>query len=274
MSTYRLRTLNYFQGAPRIFGKSGKEHNYQKGNILDVEENREVELKGFTGEKTNRLPWKIMEKAKRFICGCLNADKKGIIYFGIGDCQEQASKFLRGEVLGLDVESIIDDIMKAFQAVLDDHIRSDDGPMQKGGDQNCINIEFVPVVDEAMEATGLHIIEIEVSRDWKFCKENLYYSKVWKDKRTPSGTQENSPKKRLSDFFKVLDEWEGIVIRTSGSTVNVPQHEGNKQVKEPLVKKYKAWKRNWKHGNICLKCLVLHSVKNFPMFLFSVCCKL
>ena len=85
----------------------------------------------------------MMEKAKRFICGCLNADKKGVIYFGIGDSQEQASKFSRGEVLGLDVESVIDDIMKAFQAVLDDHIRSDDGLLQKGGDQNCVNIEFI-----------------------------------------------------------------------------------------------------------------------------------
>ena len=192
-----------------------------------------------------------MEKAKRFICGCLNADKKGVIYFGIGDSQEQASKFSRGEVLGLDVESVIDDIMKAFQAVLDDHIRSDDGLLQKGGDQNCVNIEFIPVVDEAGGATGLHVIEIEVSRDWKFCKENLYYSKVWKDKRTSPGTREGESKKRLSDFYKVMDEWEGIVIRTSGSTVSVAQHEGNKQVKEPLGRRYKEWKRHLKQGTNC-----------------------
>lgn len=72
--------------------------------MLDAEENREVEFKSLTSAQPSALPWKIMDKAKKFICACLNADSKGIIYFGVGDCQEQLSKFKRGEILGLDVE--------------------------------------------------------------------------------------------------------------------------------------------------------------------------
>lgn len=97
--------------------------------MLDAEENREVEFKSFTSAQPPTLPWKIMDKAKKFICACLHADSKGIIYFGVGDCQEQSSKFKRGEILGLDVEDVIDDIMKAFQFVLDDHIKSDAGQL-------------------------------------------------------------------------------------------------------------------------------------------------
>lgn len=47
-----------------------------------------------------------MEKAKKFICGCLNADRAGIINFGVGDSQEQNSKYKHGEILGLMMTSI------------------------------------------------------------------------------------------------------------------------------------------------------------------------
>lgn len=102
--------------------------------MLDAVENREVEFKSLTSEQPSVLPWKIMDKAKKFICACLNADRKGTIYFGVGDSQEQSSKFKRGEILGLDVEDIVDEIMKAFQSLLDDHIKCDAGQLQKGGD--------------------------------------------------------------------------------------------------------------------------------------------
>lgn len=137
----------------------GKDTSYEKGFVLDAEENREVEFKSLTGAQLSTLPWKIMDKAKKFICACLNADSKGIIYFGVGDCQEQSSKFKRGEILGLDVEDVIDEIMKAFQFVLDDHIKSDSGQLQKGGDQSCINLEFVPVTSSGAR-TRLYVIEI------------------------------------------------------------------------------------------------------------------
>ena len=217
--------------------------------MLDVEENKEVEFKSLTSCRKGSLPWKVMEKTKRFICGCLNADKKGIIYFGVGDCQEQDSKFRRGEILGLDIESDIDYVVKAFQAVLDDHIKSDSGRMQKGGDQNCVNMEFVPVFDDGRR-TNLYVIEVEVARDWKFCKDDIYYSKLWKEKRSAGSVKqaEETSKKCLSDWYKVMDEWEGIVVRTNGSTSSVPQHEGNKQVRAPLVVKYKEWKKHSRAG--------------------------
>lgn len=226
----------------------GKEVTYQKGFVLDAEENREVEFKSLTSANPSLLPWKIMEKAKKFICACLNADSKGIIYYGVGDSQEQCSKFKRAEIVGLDVEDIIDDIMKAFQFVLDDHIKSDAGPLQKGGEQNCVNLEFVPVTSEG-NRTSLYVIEIEVTRDWKFCKDNIYYSKCWTEKRGVKMEKDPSTKKALNDLYKVhKDEFDDVAIRTSGASTSVKQHEVNRQVKEPLMAKYKEWKRKEKNG--------------------------
>ena len=93
-----------------------------------------------------------MEKAKKFICACLNAGSKGTIYFGVGDNQEQNSKFLHGEIIGLEVENIKDDITKDLQILLNNHIKSDDGPLRKGGDQNCINIYLFRPCDLSRES--------------------------------------------------------------------------------------------------------------------------
>ncbi len=189
-----------------------------------------------------------MDKAKKFICGCLNADSKGVIYFGVGDSQEQCSKFKRGEVLGLDVEDVIDDIVKAFQFVLNDHIKTDNGPLQKGGDQKCVNLEFIPVTSEG-NRTKLYVIEIEVNRDWKLCKDNVYYCKCWTEKRGVKIEKDVSTKKALSDFYKVhQDQFDDVAIRTNGASSSVKQHEVNRQVKEPLMAKYKEWKREAKLG--------------------------
>ncbi|CAH3041788.1 unnamed protein product [Porites lobata] len=167
---------------PRKFGTKGEDTTYQRGGVLNAVENRVVEFKSLTGTQTAKLPWKIMELAKEFICGCLNGNRKGIIYFGVGDSQERCSKFKRGEILGLDMESVIDDVVNAFQNVLNDHIKSDAGPLQKGGEQNCVNMEFVPVVNQE-SGTGLYVVEIEVNRDWKFCKDHIYYYRTWVEKK-------------------------------------------------------------------------------------------
>ena len=146
------------------------------------EENREIEFKALTNESPLKLPWKIMEKARVFICGVLNAGGKGTIYFGIGDSYDKKNNFARGEVIGLEVEELKDEITKAFQSTLDDHIKSDDGKMKKGGDMNCVKIYFVPV-EESGERTDSYVIEIEIKRDWKFCKDNVYYFQQWTEKR-------------------------------------------------------------------------------------------
>ena len=208
-----------------------------------------MEFKSLTGAKTAMLPWKIMAIAKKFICGCLNGDRKGIIYFGVGDSQEQCSKYKRGEILGLDIESVIDDMVKAFQFVLNDHIKSDAGPLQKGGEQNCVNMEFVPVVNQESR-TGLYVIEIEVNRDWKFCKDRIYFCKTWDEKnRGRANEDKDTPeKKALSDFYKVKGKYDDVAFRTYGSTTNVSHDDVYSDVKGPLKAKYKEWKREAKLG--------------------------
>ena len=233
-------------GAPRPRGVPGSKFSYEKGSVLDAEENRDLEFKSLVNAPSCSLPWKIMEKAKKFICACLNANRSGIIYFGVGDNQEKASKYDHGEIIGLDVEHMRDDINKAFQCVLDDHIKSDDGPLQKGGEQNCVNIYFVPVKSQGTRSNA-YVIEIEVARDWRFCKDRVYYSKSWSEKR---GTdREGRGKKALNDNFKVKDDWDDVAIRTNGSSTCVKPLEVASQVKKPLEAKYKDWKRTSGKGN-------------------------
>ena len=230
-------------GDPRPRGVTGKEFFYHKGCVLDVEENREIEFKSLVNAHPNSLPWKIMEKAKKFICACLNNDRKGIIYFGVGDSQEQGSRYKHGEILGLEVNDIKDDINKAFQFLLDDHIKSDAGPLQKGGEQNCITLHFVPVKVQGTRSK-LYAIEIEVTRDWRFCKDHVYYSKTWAEKRD----KDCAGKKALADFFKVKDEFDDVAIRTNGASSCVKHLEVDRQVKKPLEVKYKEWRKKEKHG--------------------------
>jgi len=230
----------FLAGNPRPRGVAGRDFSYEKGSVLDTEENRELEFKSLVSAQRSSLPWKIMEKAKRFICACLNADRKGIIYFGVGDSQEKGSKYQHGEILGLDVEQVKDDINKAFQSVLDDHIKSDAGPLQKGGEQNCVNIHFVPVKFQG-NRSSLYVVEIEVARDWRFCKDSIYYSKSWTEKR--GADKDCAGKKGLGDFFKVKDEYEDATIRTNGASSCVKQLDVYRQVKNPLEEKYKEWKK-------------------------------
>ena len=186
-----------------------------------------------------------MEKAKKFICACLNAGSKGIIYFGVGDNQEQGSKFHHGEVIGLEVENIKDDIIKALQCLLDNHIQSDDGALQKGGEQNCIDIHFVPVKCQE-DCANLYVVEVEVSRDWRFCKDNVYHSKSWIEK--PEGSKDPTRKKGLNELFKVKDALDDVAVRTKGASICVKQHEVKRQVRDPLVTKYEEWKGEAKFG--------------------------
>ena len=135
-----------------------------------------------TQETPQKLPWKILDKARKFICGILNGGGQGIIYFGIGDSCNTSTSYKHGEIIGLEVEDLRDEISKAFQSTLDDHIESDNGKMTKGGDMNCVNLYFVPVW-ESEEPTSRYVIEIEVIRDWMFCQDNIYYFLKWSEKR-------------------------------------------------------------------------------------------
>jgi hypothetical protein len=124
-----------------------------------------------------------MDKARTFICGILNAGVQGIIYLGIGDSYDQTTKYKRGEIIGLEIEDLRDEISKVFQSTLDSHIKSDNGKMERGGDMNCVNIYFVPVW-ESEEPTSRYVIEIEVKRKWMFCQNKIYYFQKWSEKRS------------------------------------------------------------------------------------------
>ena len=75
-----LHLINIFNSVrPRPFGKEAAGFSYPQGRALATEEGRKVEFKEFTGEERRKLPWKMMEKAKKFIIACLNAGNRSIL---------------------------------------------------------------------------------------------------------------------------------------------------------------------------------------------------
>lgn len=86
---------------------------YREGFKLNVKiENRDVEFKFFRvlllydGFKNFLLIWRMMEKVKFFICGCLNVDRKGIIYFGVDDVDYK--------IFGFEIKYMMDEIIIVF----------------------------------------------------------------------------------------------------------------------------------------------------------------
>lgn len=57
---------------------------------------------------------------------------------------------------------------------------------------------------------NLFVIEIEVARDWRLCKDKVYYSKTWVQKRD----KDCAGKKALDDYFKEKgDLFDDVAIR-------------------------------------------------------------
>lgn len=221
---------------PRPFGAKAEEISYREGSKLNVKtENRDAEFKSFrpppphVGPKNSLLTWRMMEKAKSFICGCLNADRKGIIYFGVADQDHK--------ILGLEIENMIDEITTAFQHVLSDHIKSDTGAPSLG-EQDGVKLHFIQVKNQG-NPTKLYVIEIEVERKWMFCEDKVYYGKTWTEKKDSSESS-----KKLKTYFNVKpDEWDDAQVRLDGNTTKVKKAEVHEIVKKPLQKKYKDWKK-------------------------------
>ena len=178
-----LTFLIFSTGPHRPFRNRGENWRYVKGNTLPNTEDKSFEYKALTQESRQKLPWKIMDKARVFICGILNGGGKGIIYFGIGDSCNTSTNYKHGEIIGLEVEDLRDEIGKAFESTLTAHIKSDNGQLTKGGDMNSVNIYFVPVL-ESEKPTSCYVIEIEVIRDWMFCQDYVYYFLKWSEKRS------------------------------------------------------------------------------------------
>lgn len=61
---------------------------------------------------------------------------------------------------------------------------------------------------------NLYVVEIEVIWDWGFCRDYIYYFKLWIVKW--GGDKDFVGKKVLNDFYKVKDEFDEVVICING----------------------------------------------------------
>ena len=247
----KIKTF-FLIGTPRSSGHKGRETFYEKGFILDSQEDWETEYMSLENCDSCPLSWKIMEKAKTFICAFLNAAIPGTIYFGVANSEENSSQqnvmYNHGEILGLDVENIKDDIIEAFQFVLDTQISSDQGGLlKKGGDQNCVSIHFVPVKIQGIRSK-LYVIEIDVLRDWLLCKDNVFFCKSWIEAPRQEAEEKDSNRKGLSNFFMVKEHWDDVVIRDNGELHHVKPLDVHKCVRQRLREWYNERRPEAQHG--------------------------
>ena len=213
---------------------------YEQGNVLAGEEGRGREYKALVKSK-NGLKWKIMYEGKRYICAILNAGIEGIIYFGVGDNKDNTTHYEHGEIVGLPVENFRDDIKMSLQNVLDHHIKSDGESLSDGGDR-CVSIFFVPVKIKGKHS-NLYVVEIEVARDWGFCKDYVYYCREWTHKRGGKGNQ-------LRAHFNVNKHKWVAFIRTHRGSESVKSVDVQRRIKNPLKKE--LYTLNTQHGKCTL----------------------
>jgi len=160
---------------------------------------------------------------------------EGIIYFGVDD-QDR-------EIRGLEIENMRDEISTAFEQVLLDHIISDSGTSLSVGEEDGINLHFIPVKSQGCP-TGLYVIEIEVERKWEMCKDKVYYGKKWNEKKD----NHNRAGSSLHDFYNVKGEWDDVQVRLFSVTTKVKTEKVHEKVKKPLQIKYEEWKKNANQG--------------------------
>lgn len=237
----KIKTF-FLIGAPRSSRHKERETFYEKGFILDSQQDWEMEYVSLENCDLCALPWKIMEKAKTFICAFLNAAIPGTIYFGVANSEESSSQqnvaYNHGEILGLDVENIKGDIIKAFQFVLDTQISSDQGGLlREGSDQNCVSIHFIPVKIQGI-SSKLCVVEIDVLRDWLLCKDNVFFCKSWVEAPRQEVEEKDSSRKGLSNFFMVKEHWDDVFIRENGKLHRVKPLDVHKSVRQRLREWY------------------------------------
>ena len=82
------------------------------------------------------------------------------------------------EVVGLEVEELKDSINKSLNTVLDAHVKNSVDSMSIA-EKQAVKVYFIPV-EQSGSRTNKYIVEIEVHRNWKVCKDHMYFIEEWK----------------------------------------------------------------------------------------------
>ena len=191
--------------------RPGKVWKYNKNSILPAEERGYV-YKSLQQCSKTEIPFKIVQKAVKFVVGCLNQRMRGVIAFGVGDMQEQQDHFLYGQVLGLCIDGIEKEIVKQFEYMKLEMIRTDPDQTLLKAEQECISLHLINVVPRPKE-NPLQIVEIEVDSDTNVCKGNVYIARKFK---------KNKDFKQVSDIWKhfdgdILGEWAPYIQESEGT---------------------------------------------------------
>jgi hypothetical protein len=204
-------------GECRPWSRPGRLWKYDRKSILPAE-GRDREYKSLNRCQKIKLPFKIIQHAVRFVVGCLNARIHGVIAFGVGDQQEQEGRFQHGEVVGLDIVGLEDNITKLFQYMLDHMIRSDEHHNQRLplSEQQCISLHFIDVVPR--QERRLHVVEVEVDPDSTVCKGNVYIAKAFEKKTSDKCLKEVPDNWHYSADYSLSNDFTPYVREMKGTT--------------------------------------------------------
>lgn len=208
-----------------------------RGSVLPPE-GQDREYKSLNRCPRQKVPFKIIQHAVKFVCGCLNIRRRGVISFGIGDKLEQQGRFRHGEVTGLAVENSQDDIQQYYQYMLDKMICTGNKSGMTPSEQLSVSIHFVRVTPSFSESP-LVVVEIEVDPEWTVCKDNVYIYKQF-EKKEPSKDLKQVPENwRHSDDYRLSKDFK-TVLRKVGMTCEIDWLEFMSHKKD-IEDKYKEY---------------------------------
>jgi hypothetical protein len=222
----------------RPFGRHGYMWKYVKGSILPPE-GRDREYKSLNRCPRQKIAFKVIQHSVKFICGCLNIRQQGTISFGIGDKLEQQGRFRHGEVIGLAVEAIQDEIQQLFQHMLDNMIYRDDKCGMTPYEQLSVSIHFVRITP-CLNENPLVVVEVEVDPQWSVCKDCVYIYKQFEKKERTKSLKEVPDNWHHSHDYRLSRQYTPT-LRKAGisSEIDWPQFMIHKRAIEDEYKEYK-----------------------------------
>ena len=211
-----------------------------KGSILPPE-GQDREYKSLNRCPRQKIAFKIIHHSVKFICGCLNIRKQSAISFGIGDKFEQQGKFRHGEVIGLAVEKIQDEIQQLYQYMLDNMICRDNKCGMTPSEQLSVSIHFVRVTPCLNENPHI-VVEVEVDPQWSICKDYVYIYKQFEKKERSKNLKEVPDNWHHSHDYRLSRDYTPT-LRKAGMTSEI-DWPGFMSHKKAIEDRYKEYQRS------------------------------
>ena len=200
-------------------------HTYKLDHVLQPE-TQWIEYKSLSKTSKGMIPFNVIDYSRKFVTGCLNSRKPGVISFGVGDAHQE---FSQGQIIGIDVSGQGDRLGGALKFMLDNvicHCGSPISPLSLA-EKDCITLHFIPVdCSSRSSSENLYVVEIQVEPKWIFLKDNMYACKKLVKKKPGIDVPNEVPKDwKFQQHYKVVNSDPEVYNRQGAETKNLTVQE-------------------------------------------------